>query len=159
VEGQSWFDHEFGTQQMGAEVAGWNWFSITLSDGSDLMLYLLRRADGQYDSHSAGTVVSPDGHAEHLTQDQFSVEATATWTSPHTGATYPSAWRIRVPGRALELEGAPLLPDQELQSPQTVQVTYWEGATLFRGTQGGQPVEGRGYVELTGYAKALTRIF
>jgi predicted secreted hydrolase len=31
-------------------------------------------------------------------------------------------------------------------------VTYWEGAVIATGTSGGEPVGGRGYLEMTGYA-------
>jgi predicted secreted hydrolase len=35
-----------------------------------------------------------------------------------------------------------------------VSVRYWEGAVRVEGTREGRPVQGRGYVELTGYAEA-----
>ena len=38
----------------------------------------------------------------YLPAEAFTLDATATWTSPHTGAAYPAGWRITVtpPGGA-----------------------------------------------------------
>ena len=58
VKGVSWFDHEFGSNQLAAEQAGWDWFSLHLSDGKDLMLYFLRRNDGAIEPASSGTMVT-----------------------------------------------------------------------------------------------------
>ena len=43
-------------------------------------------------------------------------------------------------------------PDQELRTPRSTGVTYWEGAVVVTGTLGADPVAGRGYLEMTGYA-------
>jgi len=48
----------------------------------------------------------------------------------------------------LDLLVRPVLKNQELNFA----VRYWEGAVDVAGTDAGRPVEGRGYVELTGYA-------
>ena len=42
VEGSSWFDREWATNQLAPEQSGWNWFAIQLSDGSDMMIYQMR---------------------------------------------------------------------------------------------------------------------
>ena len=39
VQGTSWFDHEFGSNQLTSNQVGWDWFSLHLSDGHDLMIY------------------------------------------------------------------------------------------------------------------------
>ena len=53
---------------------------------------------------------------------------------------------------SLRLQIAPLLSDQELATPRSTRVTYWEGACSVSGTRSGRPVSGKSYVELTGYA-------
>lgn len=158
VTGTSWMDHEFGSADLGKELVGWDWFSVQLADNSELMLYRLRRADGSADPVSSGTVVSPDGQARHLSLADFSIEAAGSWTSPNSQATYPNKWRIAIPSLNLSLDVTPLLPDQELRTSRSTQVTYWEGAVAVSGTTQGQSVTGKGYVELTGYAKRFTEL-
>ena len=42
--------------------AGWDWFSLQFNNGSELMLYRLRRKDGTVEPYSSGTYVDrPDG--------------------------------------------------------------------------------------------------
>ena len=155
VTGTSWMDHEFGSTDLGPDLAGWDWFSIQLDDRSELMLYRLRRKDGTSDLESSGTVVSPDGKTRHLSVSEIRIESTGTWTSRESKAVYPSTWRITVPSLDLTLEVLPLLADQELRTSRSTQVTYWEGAVSVSGVRQGRPVKGQGYVELTGYAERI----
>ncbi len=73
-----------------------------------------------------------------------------SWTSPHTGATYPSGWLVTVPGEQLEIQLTPSVLDQELDTRATTGVVYWEGSQLVEATRAGEPVDGEAYVELTG---------
>ena len=159
VEGASWFDHEFGSSQLSPGQVGWDWFSLQLADGRELMLYSMRRSDGTTDLASSGTIVAPDGSSKYLSRQNFSIEPLETWTSPRNQARYPSKWRLRVPGENLELEVVPALADQELDTRRSTGISYWEGLVDARGMANGRPIEGAGYVELTGYAKAFTQTF
>ena len=91
-------------------------------------------------------------HGFDFSAGDFALRVTDRWTSPRSGATYPSGWQIEVPRFDLTLRVTPIMRDQELP----VSVRYWEGAVDVAGTKGGQPIQGRGYVELTGYADAQT---
>ncbi len=151
VTGLSWKDHEFSTSALGAEQVGWDWFALQLDDGSELMLFQIRRADGSLDPFSSGSYVLPDGTARPLARADFSIAPAETWRSPHTGATYPARWRLEVPALALTLDVTPCLADQELR----VSYVYWEGAVRVSGARDGVAVQGQGYVELTGYAGSM----
>lgn len=155
VQGLSWMDHEFSSSQLAPEQVGWDWFSLQLSDGRDLMLYLLRHQDGTLDPHSSGTWVEATGSSQHLPWGSFRVTALGRWRSSRSGATYPAGWRLEIPARDADLTIHPTLPDQELITARSTQVTYWEGSVTVTGQVAGQPVTGRGYVELTGYAGSL----
>ena len=48
VEGESWMDKEFSSSQLGERQVGWDWFSLRLDDGRELMLYLMRAVDILY---------------------------------------------------------------------------------------------------------------
>jgi predicted secreted hydrolase len=146
VTGLAWMDHEWFTHQLGAEQAGWDWFSAQFDRGDSLMLFRLRRKDGAADPFSAGTYIDASGRPRHLAAADFSVAPTAYWTSPQSGARYPVGWRIRVPSLALDLECRAVLDAQELPAKRAGPA-YWEGAVDYSGS-----VTGRGYLEMTGYA-------
>jgi predicted secreted hydrolase len=148
VDGTSWMDHEFSSSQLLPEQVGWDWFSLQLDDGRDLMLYLMRRADGSVDYRIAN-LVDPAARVAHLGEEEWSMRAVATWTSERTGAVYPAGWVVEVPGEQLELRIVPLLPDQENRGRVKGAPYYYEGAVQVLGGNGERL--GRGYVELTGY--------
>ena len=155
VTGTSWFDREFSTSHLAENQVGWDWFSLQLSDGSDLMLYVIRLKDGSLDPASSGTLVGPQGRARYLKLADFQIKATGTWKSPHSKATYPSGWQISLPEAGYTLTLQPTLADQELRTGGQSQIIYWEGQLTIKGTKKQQPITGQGYVELTGYAGAL----
>ena len=150
VNGNAWFEHEWGSSQLGDGIAGWDWFSLRLSDGRDLMVYQLRRDDGSADPFSSGTVVAADGAGTRLGRGDFDIKPLEWWTSPETGGRYPVRWRARVPEHGIDLEVAGLLPNAELDGSATTGVVYWEGPVEATGSS-----QAEGYVELTGYAGSL----
>ncbi len=142
VTGESWMDREWSTSALGPNQVGWDWFSLQLADGRDLMYYQLRNEDGSASRFSDGTLVGPDGSTETLRPEDVTVEVLNTWTSPDGTHTYPVEWNVRVPSEDIDLHVVPYFPEQELN----VSVRYWEGAVRVEGSH-----SGRGYVELTGY--------
>jgi predicted secreted hydrolase len=148
VQGESWMDKEFGSNQLEPHQVGWDWFSLQLADGRELMLYLLRDRTGRVD-FARGTVVAASGQPRYLAAEEFSVRATGRWRSPATGVEYPAGWRVEVPGEGLRVEVVPELADQENRSARVPGLHYWEGAVAVRGPAGAP--SGRGYVELVGY--------
>lgn len=146
VQGSSWMDREWSTTALSDDQVGWDWFALQLSDGRDLMYYQLRRKDGRVDPFSSGTLVLSDGSAIPLTPRDVRIDVLETWRSP-LGNEYPSRWRLKIPSAGLELEVVPYAKNQELD----LSVTYWEGAVRVSGTGDGSPIQGQGYVEMTGY--------
>ena len=159
VKGKSWFDHEFGSNQLSANQKGWDWFSLHSSDGRDLMIYFLRRKDGSVEPSSSGTLVEQNGTSRHLKLAEISASVLDRWKSPRSGGEYPSRWRIQIPSAAIDLTVAPMVSDQELNTQKSTGIIYWEGAVTGKGTSGGKAVSCDGYVELTGYAGSLGGIF
>ena len=155
VTGASWMDHEFSTTSLQAGIVGWDWFSLQLDNGMDLMIYLLRQEEGRYHPASSSTLVDADGSPVHLTAPDFTVSVRDTWKSPQSQATYPSAWAIRIAPAGIDLIVRTRLEDQEMVTPATAGITYWEGSVAAAGTAKGEPVTATGYVELTGYAGTL----
>ena len=149
VEGESWFDHEWATNQLTAEQAGWDWFSLQFDDGTELMLYRLRRKDGTLDPASSGSFIAADGTVQHLENSEIEARASKTWHSRKSGADYPIRWNVRIPKLEIAVEVSTPVEHQELVLRP---VTYWEGLVDVQGSRATKAVRGHGYLELTGYA-------
>jgi predicted secreted hydrolase len=156
VTGEAWLDREWSTSALSPGQVGWDWFSVQLETGEELMLYRMRRADGAQDRFSSGSWITTQGTVEHLGAEAYKITDTRTWKSPTSGAEYPSEWVVEVPAQELSLRIRPTVADQELRTEESSRITYWEGSALVEGTRQGRPVRGRSYVELTGYAAPLS---
>jgi predicted secreted hydrolase len=152
VSGESWMDKEFGSNQLAEGQVGWDWFSLRLDDGRDLMVYLLRDGNGEVDFARA-TLNPPQGAACYLDAKEFRVEALDTWRSLDTGAEYPINWRIEIPSEGLILTLTAEVPNQENVSRLLPNLFYWEGSVQITDVNGVRL--GQGYVELTGYGSAV----
>ena len=156
VTGSSWMDHEFFTHQLTPEQTGWDWMSLQLEDGTELMLFVIRRKDGSIDPYSSGTFVDTSGHALHLKNSDFVLQPQGeTWKSPASSAAYPIRWRVKVAKLALECEVTTPLDSQELASSSGLVPTYWEGAIRVNGTKNTARIHGVGYLEMTGYDRPV----
>jgi len=155
VNGLAWMDHEFSTAPLESGLVGWDWFSLQLSDNTEIMIYLLRQKDGKLNPASSGTYIRPDGKTRHLSGHDIEVTVTDTWNSPNSRSVYPARWRLKIPLLYLDVNIAPNLADQEMRTSESTGVTYWEGSVSIRGSKGESQINGQGYVELTGYAKAF----
>jgi predicted secreted hydrolase len=156
INGTSWMDHEFFTHQLESNQTGWDWLSLQLDDYTELMLFRIRRKDGSIDPYSAGTYVDSKGKTTHLRSGDFSLEPVGEkWTSPVTGATYPIHWKIAIPQLGIELEAKTPLASQELTGNSKLAPNYWEGAIVLTGRRNAQPLNGAGYLEMTGYDRTV----
>ena len=156
VSGLAWMDHEFFTHQLAQQQIGWDWLSLQLDDNTELMLFRIRRKDGSLDPFSAATYVDAQGKSTHLRAADFILQPLPqNWTSPATQATYPIAWKIVVPRLEIELEAHAALTTQELTGKTSIAPSYWEGAITLRGRRGKTPLGGVGYLEMTGYDRAV----
>ncbi|NNF03501.1 MAG: carotenoid 1,2-hydratase [Rhodothermales bacterium] len=147
VDGQSWMDREWSTSFLGPDQIGWDWFSIQLEDGRDLMLFQLRTANPSGDAWKEGTLVAADGTTRRIDPAEFTLEPGRTWASASSGAAYPVEWRVRVPSESIDLNVRAVLDAQELN----VSVDYWEGAVDAYSADS-ERRSGSGYLEMTGYA-------
>jgi len=157
VQGVSWMDHEFGSTQLREYQVGWDWFSLQLDKGLELMLYQIRQKNGEIDPYSSGTIMFHDGTNQRLPKKEFQIEVLKQWKSQKSGAIYPSKWRIKIPGHQIELTLSPTVKNQELVTKESTRVTYWEGSVKVEGKYQGDSIKGMGYVELTGYAEPFAK--
>ena len=145
VAGQAWHDHQWGDFDL-TSYAGWDWLSLQLDDGTDVMLYLIRAPSGAYVAQG-GSVITAAGETVALGADEALFLATGeTWTSTATGAVYPVAWRLEVPRFGIAVDVRPSVLEQEMDTRRTTGIVYWEGAVEASGSG-----PGVGFVELTNY--------
>jgi predicted secreted hydrolase len=145
-------DHEFFTGVDSSGVAGWDWFSLHLSDSTAIMLYRLRHSEGKISPFSAGTLVYPNGKFDHISFEDFEAAPSHWWTSGISGGKYPLAWKLRFAD--YELNVTTPVANQELDARPSTSVIYWEGYITVAGLKSGRPVTGKGYLEMTGYVAA-----
>jgi predicted secreted hydrolase len=151
VAGQAWMDHQWGNF-LPFVLAGWDWFSIQLADGYEIMLFIFRRDnDGNPSSidFATGSIMDPHGNQVPILYGDFTVTPLDSWVSHATGGAYPQNWEIEIPKHEIHLTLTTNVPDQEMPNPVW---NYWEGRVDVSGTRGDAEVQGMGFVELTGYA-------
>jgi len=149
VTGVAWLDHEWSSEILGGEAVGWDWAGLNLDDGGALMAFRLRNTAGDT-VWAGGTWRDAKGATRVFGEREVRFEPARRWKSPRTGVEWPVAMRLSVPGGDWTI--APLLDDQELDARRSTGTLYWEGAVRATGPGG---AAARGYLELTGYGRAL----
>ena len=149
VQGSAWLDHEWSSTLLDPRAVGWDWVGANLDDGSALMAFRIRTADGRALWQHA-TLRDANGKLHPVSAEAIRFTPLREWRSPRTGARYPVAMQIDMGDMRWRL--TPLQDDQELDSRQSTGAVYWEGAVTIE--RDGKPA-GRGYFEMTGYLKAL----
>jgi predicted secreted hydrolase len=149
VTGEAWFDHEWSSDYLDSQSAGWDWIGINLDDGAALMAFRIRGLKGEA-RWAGGTLRSRDGHIDVLEPRDIAFAFSREWRSPRTGIAFPVQWHVHAGAREIDL--VPLLDDQENDTRLSTGAIYWEGAV--QALEQGRPV-GRGYLELTGYGDRL----
>lgn len=156
VTGEAWMDHEFSSSQVGADQVGWDWLSLQLFDGREIMAYRMRRKDGTTDPYSTVAWVDPQSVVRQVGPNEFKWTVREHWHSPKTGSDYPAKMELAAlnpqSGQWETFVVEPLVADQELAG-KIGGVGYWEGACRLRDATGREI--GRAYMELTGYGQSL----
>lgn len=152
VQGQTWMDHEISSSQLDTGQVGWDWASVQLESGQEIMVYIMRREDGRIDPFSTLAWIDETGRVTHIGPDHFTWTKSDYWTSPHSKARYPirSELQFKHPsnGTTIHLRLVPLALDQEIQG-ELGGIRYWEGACDVLDSNSNSI--GSAYVELTGY--------
>lgn len=149
VTGEAWLDREWSSTLLDARAVGWDWVGLNLDDGGALTAFQVRDRSGRA-VWAGGSLRDGSGRLTELSAQQVRFTTRRLWRSPRTGASWPveRVVEVRLPGGARAFPLHPLFDDQELDSRASGGPVYWEGAVSTDG--------GRGYLELTGYAGALT---
>jgi len=140
VTGQGWFDHEWSSSVLAEWQSGWDWFSLQLADGRELMLFRLRTKAGRAEPENRyGILIGRDGSSRVLNPEQIRFRPGNTWRGPK-GQDYPVEWQLEAADMSLTIRARQ--PNQAM----TGRFDYWEGAVNISGD-----AKGVGYLEMTGY--------
>jgi predicted secreted hydrolase len=144
VSGQGWFDHEWSSSVLADWQAGWDWFSLQLADGRELMLFRLRTKPGRANPENQpenryGILIERDGSSRLLAPNSIILTPGKTWHGPK-GQPYPIEWQLKAADLNLVIKARQ--PNQAM----TGRFDYWEGAVTVEGD-----AKGLGYLEMTGY--------
>ncbi len=150
ITGKAWLDHEWSEALLHRDAVGWDWFGMNLEDGHSVTAFQLRRADGSA-LWAGGSFRPRQGDTYIFSPGEVNFQPRRHWTSPLTGARYPVEWVVRTPADFYTVRA--LVDAQELDSRASTGTVYWEGLSDLLDSNG-QRV-GRGYLEMTGYARRL----
>ncbi|MFE9724222.1 lipocalin family protein [Streptomyces sp. NPDC005794] len=144
VRGTSWLDRQWG--EMPTSLTRWTWMNLSMPHGDKVAIW---DTVGSETEHSWATVLHPDGSYDVVDVEPLAQGVSRQWTSPATGQTYPTRWRISIPALRSELVVRVTgNPDQEIGTPDGS--GYLEATAAFAGTYNGKEVRGENYVEMTG---------
>ncbi|HAI99144.1 MAG TPA: hypothetical protein DCL97_00590, partial [Dehalococcoidia bacterium] len=74
VTGLAWMDHQWG--DFSIAPVGWDWMSLQLDDGSDLMISMVWDSTDHQPINSYGTYVPPNGQPRNISGENISLTAT-----------------------------------------------------------------------------------
>jgi len=150
VQGRAWLDQEWGDLMLDPQAVGWDWIGMNLDDGSALMAFRHRRADGST-LYAGGSFRAAGGAVRSFASDEVRFVPGRTWTSPASRTRYPVEWAVETPTGRYRVKA--LFDSQELDSRASTGSFYWEGLSELL-TEPGQHA-GLGYLEMTGYAAPM----
>jgi len=144
VQGESWFDREINSDYKIDSLKGWDWFSLMLEDGREIIIYRIRGKDKKIDKSSYAAFVENNGDLRVINFANLKLTPLNYYKSEKTGAIYPIKWEIKIGDKKLFVES--LVNDQEFVASKSTFNFYYEGACKVYGD-----IKGKGYMELTGY--------
>ena len=154
ARGAAWLDHEWSDGLLHPLATGWDWTGMNLFDGSALTAFQMRDKSGNalWDGGSFRHPGMARGAPPYVfSRGEVGFQPLRSWKSPLTQTSYPVEWMLRTPADHYIVKA--LLDAQELDSRNSTGAIYWEGLSdLF---DSNRRHVGRGYLELTGYAKPL----
>ena len=150
VKGTAWLDHEWSQELLHSQAVGWDWIGMNLFDGSAVTAFQLRDKEG-WPIWDGGSFRTAKGQRFVFRKGEVVFSRQRSWKSPLSQASYPVEWIVRTPADFYTVKA--VIPNQELDSRASTGAIYWEGLSdLF--DSNGKHV-GRGYLEMTGYARPL----
>jgi predicted secreted hydrolase len=150
IAGKAWLDREWSDEYLHRDAVGWDWIGMNLHDGGALMAFRIRRQDGSA-LWDGGSFRSPQAGLYTFSKGEVVFDPQRRWTSPLSQASYPVEWTVRTAAGTYTVRA--VIDNQELDSRGSTGAIYWEGLSDLIDSDGKRV--GRGYLEMTGYARPL----
>jgi predicted secreted hydrolase len=153
VSGAAWMDRQWGYWD---PRASWDWFSVQLDNGMQLVLYKVFGSDATSQVFLYMSIIDAKGHTSDINQSgekiRIVLDYNGYWRSPDTRQVYSSGWNITVPELGLKLMISPIKVEQEVLyypagSSGLAVKPFWEGGCAVLGSYQGARVSGRAFVE------------
>lgn len=144
IEGTSWFDRQYGNFVI-AQDNSYEWFSIQLSNGTELLVYNVFTSDGRIPDLKQNRILAlTDSANNQFTSSDFNIERLAYKYTQDIERCYAQKWRIVSDTYKIDLTCSALHTSTEVQTP----IRFYEGAMNISGTINGATVSGKGFAEL-----------
>lgn len=137
VKGQGWLDREWSTSFLGKNQSGWDWYALKFNTNEELMIYVMRRLDGQTDPHNYAVWIHTDGTKEIIQYSKLAIQSKNFWQT-NQELPYVTQWEIELPEKELKINVNAIMPNQLVNGS----IPYWEGAVKVTGSH-----QGFGFVE------------
>ncbi len=155
VKGRAWMDHQWGEKNKQFilpsnqnEVVGWDWFGISLNDGTYAIFSTLKFIKTGKIIRKRASLLKKNQELEFYSD--FIAELLDYWQSPETLTDFPLHWKLEIPEAKLILTFRPIHNNQEIPYF-GLERTLWEGAGYVEGTYEGVEVNGLARGEFHGY--------
>ncbi|MBO4252360.1 hydrolase [Streptomyces griseorubiginosus] len=143
LRGQSWLDRQWGPlPDLTSGTASWSWMNLNLSNGDEVSVWNQKYGDK---TNNFATIVKPDG-TQTVAEATLTPDESTRWTSPTSGRSYPTRWKVSIPGEHAKLNVTVYAKNQELLVPGP----GYEGSAAVTGTYDHRPVTGNTYIEIAG---------
>lgn len=149
VSGTTWMDRQwFSVDQLYTDPAmRWTWMNLSLPNGDKIAIW---DAISSATENAWATVLHPDGSYDVTAVTPLATGASGYWTSPVSGAIYPTCWQVTIPSLNTRLKvNLTGTDDQEIVN--SLIGPRLEGTAAFTGTYQGKSVTGQNYVEMVGH--------
>lgn len=154
VTGKAWMDHQWGDSAWAVApddqktMYGWDWFGITLDDGTHLIVHLYKDAESGELCFSSAIKLDNKGNYTYL--NGLKAEPVEFWESRTTRIRYPVSWKIEIGELGLCINFEPITKNQEIMAFGIARA-IWEGEGYIYGTKNGKVITGRARAEFYGY--------
>lgn len=151
VTGTFTLQHAWGELPLPGGPIARDRFTLHLDDGRELFLLRNHQVGEVAASSVTGLLVDAGGNGTTLSNEEIELAPGGEWVRGRGDARYPVSWTLRIPSENIE---ATMTSYAKHQQATTWAQRVWAGAVRVRGTGNDRALQGRGFMQLSGYDDA-----